>query len=349
MTGYLTVTATALKGGSVLTSSVLVSRSDIRRVVVDDATTEGFDIVDGLAQTGRKGYTAMPSEIFLQLVDSLSDIQTLLWNAGSFGEINMAEDVVMRSLMASGREVMLIADNPLYLLTDLPDASGFFAEFGAKYAGVDVPTGQDDGRRVFQGVPGDPITAGMSGLVCELPRLDQAREKRLFLSNIKLGLSKPGASNILVRSSNTISSAVRYDAKDYRSVICGINLARFMDVTERTAFLNKSVAWLEQAETPLPDPTDVAATEVVPVVGVLHAIGSNPFAEVTSVRVQTTTQYADIALYSIAGQRIATLWQGAVDGSLDLNVDGRSLSNGTYYVIMRSASSTAHCTIVKRL
>lgn len=348
LTGYLTVTATALKGGSVLRSSVLVSRSDIRRVVVDDATTEAFDIAEALTQTGRKGYKAMRSEIFLQLVDSLSDIQTLVWNAGSFGELNIAEDVVMRSLMASGREVMLIADNPLYLKTDAPDAAGFFTEFGAKYAGFDVPAGQDDGRRVFQGVPNDPISAGMVGLVAELPRLDQQKEGLEYLPNIKLGLSKPGASNVLVRSNNTITTAVRYDAKLYRSVICGINLARFTDVTERSAFLNKSVAWLEQAETPLPDPTDVAYNEVEPVVGIVHAIGPNPFLDATSVRVQTTTSYADIALYSIAGQRIATLWQGAVEGSMDLRVDGRALSNGTYYVIVRSASKTAYCTIVKR-
>lgn len=344
--GFLLVRAISADGSN-FAISVLISRSDLRRVVVNDATTESFDIVDAVVQTSRNGYSSMTSDIFLQLVDSLPDIQTVVWNSGSFGEINMAEDVVMRSLMASGREVMLIADDPLLLRTDLPDASGFFGEFGAQLIGADVPIGTDNGKRVFQGVPSDPISGGMSGLECELPRLDHARGGD-YVPNVKMRVSKPTSLPVLVRSNNTITTAIRYDANAYRSVICGINLARFLDVSERTEFLDKSIAWLEQAETPIPDPTNVASSEEVAVIGIMRAIGPNPFQDATRVRVTATTPYADIAMYSIAGQRIATLWQGAVDGAVDLDIDGRSIANGTYYVIMRNASSTAYCTIVKR-
>lgn len=345
VSGFLTVRATS-KEGSVLIARVLISRSDIRRVVVNDATTETFDIVDGLAQTTRRGYSAMTSDVFLQLVDSMPDIQTVVWNSGSFGEINLAEDVVMRSLAASGREIMLIADDPLLLRTEQPDASGMFALFGSLLLGADIPSGADDGKRVFQGVPSDPITAGMTGLECQLPRLNHMRGGN-YVPDVSLRISKPGSSSILVRNNSTITTAIRYDTKAYRTVLTGINLARFTDASERTAFLDKSVAWLELAETPIPDPTDVASEPIAGATSVMRAIGPNPFPDDTRVRITTTTPYADVAIYTITGQRIATLWQGAVDGALELDIDGRSLSDGTYYVIMRSDSLTAHCTVVK--
>ncbi|MDZ4745333.1 MAG: redoxin family protein [bacterium] len=345
LTGQLTVRATS-KDGSVLTTHVLISRSDLRRVLVDDATTEGFDFVDAVAQTARKGYSPMTSDIFLRLIDSIPDIQTVVWNAGSFGEINTVEDAILNYLVGAGREVMLVADDPLLLRTDLPDASAFFSLFGSSLLGADVPSGNDDGRRVLQGAPGDPITGGMTGIECELPRLNHTRGNQ-YVPNVKLSLDKPNAFGVLKRSNNTITTAIRYDATSYRTVLCGINAARFLDASERTTFLDKSIAWLELAETPIPT-TGVASEVVVAPVGQLQTVGPNPFSDLTKVRVTTTTPYADIALYSIAGQRIATLWQGAVEGSVDLDVNGRSISNGTYYVIMRSGGTISHCTIIKR-
>lgn len=345
--GYLRCFAKDLKGESVLSASVLISRSDIRRVIVHDATTEAFDMVNAVKLTSRKGYSPMSSELYLQLFDSIPDIQTVLWYSGSFGLISEVEDLVMQSLGARGREIFLIADDPLILRTDLPFSPEFFNRFGARIVGADAPQ-TDDGVRIFHGVPNDPISGAMSRIECQLPRLDHEHGTG-FVPNIQLAINKPGSFPVLNRSDNTITSVIRYNTSAYRTVLCGVNPARFLDAEERTMFLDRSLQWLEEAETKLPDPTDVEpqpeqSTSAISIV----STGANPFAENASVHITATTPHATVMLYAITGQRIATLWNGAVEGSADLVIDGSALSNGSYYVVLSDASTSAFCTLIKR-
>ncbi len=116
---------------------------------------------------------------------------------------------------------------------------------------------------------------------------------------------------------------------------------------------DKGLAWLE-AFAPAPDtttPTSVADARERKTGFVLEP-GINPFSENTHVRVSSSLSNdipATVGLYTVGGQRVAALFEGALPAEgIDLTIDGSTLAAGTYFVIVRTTYDVSHVTLVKR-
>ena len=326
-------------------SITLVPRN-VRKAVVNDELNGTFDIVDAVRQTDRRGYVAIPSDVFTLVANDLPVLKTVLWNAGSVGELSEVDDAVVRSLLTRQIEVFLIGDDPLLLRTDLPSASAFFSAFGARLRGVEVVE-NDNGQRVMRGVLADPVTAGMSDVDVQLPRLDHHRGGK-YVPNMKFQLISP-ARGMLIRA-DTVICAVRNQTTTYRSIILGVNASRFLDGQQRTQILDKGLEWLEEfanADT-IDNPTSVANDAPAVEQHLRLHVGANPVITGTTWHVTSTSDMTiDVMLYTAAGQRVQTLFEGpAYQARGSLNVE--HLPAGAYFLVTRSDDHVDHCTIIVR-
>lgn len=330
-----------------LRATTILVPYNVRRAIVQDERVGTYNIIGAVNQTTRSGYVAFTSDVFNVVADSLHVLKTVLWNSGSFGEIDAVDNAITLSLLKRKIEVYLIADDPLLLRTDLPNSVGFFNAFGCSLRGADQVT-NDQGQRVFQGVVGDPVTAGMVDIDIQLPRLDHHRGGD-FVPNVVFRLSQPGSISLMTRSNATIIGGVRYQNSSYRSIILGVNASRFLDGTQRTTILDKGLVWLEEAANPdtlPPDPTGVADDVQSTNSNLAIAIGANPVIATTSWRLMGQPDaIAILELYSLAGQRMATVYSGPIadaSGTLDVSY----LPSGSYFLVVRAADEVAHKTII---
>lgn len=332
-----------VNGAAVLRSSFVAVPDDLRRVVVDDGTTESFDIAAAVGRTTRQGYVSITSDAFLRVADSLASLETVLWFSGSFGDVTVTDESMLTSLLARKVDCFLIADDPFALRSEEPGATQFFQRFGAQFQGVDVPGDQDNGRRLFEGVANDPITEDITLLDCQLPRLDHHRGGR-YVPNIRLRLAATSAAVMLRNRDNNSMAAVRTQSLNaqLRTIILGINPARMLDEGQRTSFLDRSLEWLEGAA---PVPTSV--DDEVGTTSMVRIAGENPFTRGTAV---TTSASSDmhIGIYGVGGQHVADLYHGATSDGMTFTIEGASLTPGTYFVVARSASGISHVKIVKQ-
>ncbi len=329
-------------------STVLVPKN-VRRAIVNDERNGTFDIVGAVAQTDRTEYVALTSDVFNVVANDLGHLKTILWNSGSFGELDLVDDAVLASIRKRGVEVFLIADDPLLLRTDLPGSTNFFAAFGCSMRGVDQVQ-NDAGQRVFQGVVGDPVTAGMTDIDLQLPRLDHHRGDR-YVPNVLFRLAQPGSIAMMVRSNATLIGAVRYQAAAYRSIILGVNASRFLDGTQRTQVLDKGLAWLEQAADPDTIPDDPTSVDDVQDENdaLRISIGEHPVVSATTWRITNGSGLpATLDLYSISGQHMATLAPSTSAPTLEGTFDAVHVPSGLYFLVARTAVNTTHRTIIVR-
>jgi len=319
---------------------------NVRKAVVNDELNGTFDIVGAVAQTDRQEYVAFTSDVFTLVANELPVLKTVLWNAGSFGELNDVDDAVLRSLLTREIEVFLIGDDPLILRTDLPGVTAFFRSFGASLKGVDASP-NDNGQRVFRGVLSDPITAGMSDIDVQLPRLDHHRGDK-YVPNISFGIVSP-ARAFMVRN-DTIIGAVRNQTPTYRSIIVGVNASRFLDGQQRTQILGKGLAWLEEFANvdTIDNPTSVETDTRTVTEGIDVRVGANPVVTGTTWSVRSASDaVVSLALYTAAGQRVACLYEGPISQAHGaLNVD--HLPAGAYFLVGRTTDHVDHCTVIVR-
>lgn len=341
------VSETFANGASSMPVSTILVPHNVRRAVVQDERVGTFDIVGALQQTTRVGYVPISSDIFNVVADDLKYLKTILWNSGSFGEINVVDDAIIQSLLKRNIEVFLVADDPLILRTSLPNSIGFFNAFGCGMRGADVIANDNTGQRVFQGVIADPVTAGMSGIDIQLPRLNHVRGGN-FVPNVTFRITKNGAMAMMRRDNNVIIGAVRYQHTDYRTIILGVNASRFLDGEQRTIILDKGLVWLEAAANP-----DSVFTSVDDGTGTVTGqlsirVGANPVVAYTSWNVVGSPEsLVLLELYSVAGQKMATLYEGPVSdakGTLDVS----NMASGSYFMVARAHDAVAHRTIIVR-
>lgn len=346
----LTVRATASSVDSLplLSTSFIAVVQTTKRMCVNDATTEVFDPQDAVRATGRTMYVPVSSDLFDRIADSLTSLETVLWYSGSFGEITSTDESILSSLKARSIETFFIADDPLLLRSEEPAANTFFSLYGIRLGGAEVGAqATDDGRRVYRGKTGDPISAGMVDIDCQLPRLDHHRGGK-FVPSVRFTVNSSTATSVLLRSDASGIPMVRSELNYLRTAILGINPTRVLMDEQRTALVDKTLTWLEGAKREIP--TDVLET---PGLDASFAFTStaNPFTDGTSVRLQSAEDHADVVVgvYNLSGIRLATLHEGPLpSGNTTWNIDGSTLSAGTYFVIARTADRIVHITLVKR-
>jgi len=331
-----------------LSTSFIAVVQTTKRMCVNDATTEVFDPQDAVRATGRTAYVPVTGDLFDRIADSLSSLETVLWYSGSFGEITATDESILASLKARSIETFLIADDPLLLRSEEPAANTFFNLYGIRLGGAEVGAEAiDNGRRVYRGKTGDPISTGMVDIDCQLPRLDHHRGGK-FVPSVRFTVNSSTATSVLQRTDAAGIPMVRSELNYLRTAILGISPTRILMDEQRTALVDKTLTWLEGAKREIP--TDVLETRGQDASFALTST-ANPFTDGTTVRLQSADEQADVfvALYNLSGIRLATLHEGSLAlGSTTWNIDGSTLSAATYFVIARTADRIVHITLVKR-
>lgn len=329
-----------------MASTSIVPRG-LRRVIVQDERNGTFDIREAVALTSRTGYVTMTSDVFVAVADSLRSLKTVLWNGGSVGEISPVDEAVIMSLLGRNVDLYLIADDPLALRIESPMAGAFFRSLGVAPLGAE----QNDslkGQRIFAGVLGDPVTAGMTIIDCQLPRLDHQRGGRYVPNMLLRPLSN--SKTMLLRRGDTASGAVRYENKTLRCIVLGINASRFLDGVQRTTILDRGLVWLEEAANP-----DTVATSVADERGAnegsgrltLEQISGGAYLwQVSGVDADGSEQ-AMVEVYSISGQRMLALYEGPL-GAARGTFSASNLASGCYFVIVRTMNRRLHSTFINQ-
>lgn len=331
-----------------LRAQTVIIPSNLRRVVVSDERNGTFDINAAVAQIGQRSssYAMLTSDIFLEVADELPSLKTVLWNSGSFGEISPVDEAVLLSLIGRKVDIFLIADDPLVLRTEGPMAGAFFRSFGVSPLGAEV-VNEDRGQRIFSGVIGDPVTAGMTLIDCQLPRLNHHRGGR-YVPNMLLHPLN-GAKSVMVRKGDTASGAVRFERGTFRSIVLGINASRLLDGVQRTQILDRGLAWLEEAQNPDTVQTSVSETDADAGAPQLRITGSQ--SNGYSWRVVDAgpggSEHAVVELYSVAGQKLLTCFEGRL-AEASGTFDTSNFASGCYFVIVRTMNRRLHSTFIIR-
>lgn len=331
-----------------LSATIIAVVQTTKRMCVNDAPTEVFDPNDAVRATGRTSYVPVRSDLFDRIADSLTSLETVLWYSGSFGEITATDETILRSLSARSIETFLIADDPLLLRSEEPAANAFFDLYGVRLGGAEVGAEAiDDGRRIYRGKSGDPISTGMVDIDCQLPRLDHHRGGK-FVPSVKFSVNSSTATSVLVRTDAIGIPMVRSELNYLRTAILGISPMRILLDAQRTTLLGNTLTWLEGAKREIPTDVNDVITENGDLV---FTSTGNPFTDATSVRLLSAKDRSDVtvALYDLSGSRLATIHHGPLpSGTTSWNIDGSALSAATYFVIVRTADRSAHITLVKR-
>jgi peroxiredoxin len=331
--------------GGVRAYSTVVPRS-ARRVIVDDVLTETYRITPAIEQTGREDYVSLRADIFLRAVDSLTNLELVVWNLGSYGDLSVVDDAVIQDLVRKDVEFFLIGDDPLIMRTNLPSSLQFFSQFGVSFRGVDevVP---DNGQRVFQGVDGDTITDGMRNIDCQLPALEHDRGGD-FVPNILFRVASENARPILTRDNGARVGSVRLGIGHRRSVILGINAARFLDGRQRTTLMDRTLTWLENAPREVIEDTTTSVAEGPIGKGLTLEVHGNPATTHTTIVIKDALEHVSLDLFSLGGQLIKNVHVGTVRGGDRFTVDVTRLSAGTYFFVASTPTSIVHASFVKQ-
>ncbi|MBU3699756.1 MAG: redoxin domain-containing protein [Candidatus Kapabacteria bacterium] len=327
-----------------LQAATAIVPSGLRRVIVQDERNGTFDIREAVALTSRMGYVTIPSDVFLTVADQLKSLKTVLWNSGSFGEISSVDEAVMMSMLARNVDMFLIADDPLALRLEFPMSGAFFRSLGAAPLGAESNDSLK-GQRIFTGVLGDPVTAGMTLIDCQLPRLNHQRGGNYVPNFLLRPLT--GSKSMMIRKGDTASGAVRFEKQTLRCIVMGVNASRFLDGQQRSTILDRGLAWLEEAANPdtvLTSVDDSFAEQHSPVL-VVNGSRSSGYAW----RIDNADSYgaeqAVVEVYSTAGQRMLTAFDGRLAdarGTFDVS----NFASGCYFVIVRTMDRRLHSTFI---
>lgn len=338
-----TVTVREIPSG--VQASTIVAHRGLQRVIADDAPMETFQFADAVLLTDRTGYVPMRSDVFLRLADSLPALRVVAWNSGSNGEISIADEAVLTSIMQRNTSVLFVSDDPCLIRAETPGSDVLFSQFGAMVKGADPGT-NETGQRLFQGVPGDSVSGGLGLIDCQLPRLDHHRGGD-FVPNVLLEPVGAGLGVLFGYQSSTIS-AIRYEEEYRRSVFVGINMARWLDGFQRTQFLDQALTWLEATPTRVPEDTTVS---------VGNPQDSSPMVELSIHGTESSTPMAvvrgsapavHLELYAATGQRLAELYAGPLTGELQVPIAVGSIARGTHFVVLRHQGTLTHRSIIVR-
>ena len=345
---YLVELAEVGDDGSIgLRSQVAVVPLNTRKVVVQDERSGTFDIYAAVAQTTRRGYSNIPSDLFVEIAHELPYLKTVLWNSATSGEISVVDDAVLRACISRKVDVLLTADDPLLLRTNLPQSTQFFSEFGVGMVGVQQVS-NDDGKRIYAGTLADPISAGLASVECRLPRLTHHRGGQ-YLPAVLFRISGGGKPVLTETAGGNVLSA-RFERGTYRSVILGINTSRFLDGGQRTILIDKGLTWLEQAADPdtiftsvTDDDREVSQSNDLDIDVRIYVYGRS----LQWAFSRSDNQNMTIELYASTGQKVADMYSGqnnTASGSIDIS----ALSSGSYHAIIRTDTDLMHRMIIVR-
>lgn len=307
--------------------------------VDDDGSEEYESHFFSAFQSAGEAFTYIEEPDLLTLTDQfdLDQFQSLFWNVSWGFPSLVPEDIeLLTDYLDNGGNLFLSGQDIGWDIFDrsghsyFPEAQDFYQDYlDASYIGDNA------GRNHVIGVPGDPISDGLS--------FDLLSVYALYPEWIGSysGTSVP----ILTYTGTSRSAALRYDSDGYKTVYLGLGLEQISDPQAAQQIIERTLAWFKEGTSIEP------VSELIPNQYQLFQNYPNPFNADTDIRYQIPDDrspvHTTLNVYNILGQEVRTLvdeiqepghyivpWNGK-------DRSGSEVSSGIYFYRIQAGDFTA--------
>jgi hypothetical protein len=295
---------------------------DIEVLLVDDDGAEKYESAyfgPAIAAAGKsfavwdRGTGVPPAAV-------LAAFDAVVWECGwAFPTVDPDDRAALTTYLEGGGNLFITGQDIGWEMTDTGGEAlvWYHDVLHANYIA------DDTNMLVLQGVPGDPITDGMS---LAISGGDGANNQQ-YPSDID---PRDAAASTILTYDASRNGGIKVDTGTYRLVYLAFGFEAINNAADRSALMQNALEWLVPSGSAVGDETPVALalTRNVP----------NPFNPMTDIRYSVAQSgHVNLAVYDVAGRRLRTLVDGRLiagdhhvtwDGKDDA---GRALPSGTYF------------------
>ena len=338
-----TLTATSKDKQRTAHKSFNVVSIDAERYYVNDAPMETFEVQQQLKEIGKENYIEISSSLFAQNFKSFLNLKTVVWNSGTFGDINAVEKAAINDLIAAKVDVMLIADDPINTMHLDEGNSSFLSAFGAEFTVLDTAV-KDDTKRIYTIDHNSEVFTfdAINEFEVNLFKLShiKAREFRdmggsiimfphEFIPTPLFTATQPWSKPLMKEKQSSLATAIMGERSNLRTILFGSNFHSFVDETLRNEILRQCIVWLEGGA----PPTSVQEVSTQPAV---VSLLQNPMPDNTFIRISPQKELSSVRvrLYNSTGALVANIAEfQQVSTEQIIPFSSRNLSNGVYYIV----------------
>ncbi len=309
------------------TISYKVITSDVQVLLVDDDGTEKFDsmyFAPAIAASGKTvatwDRTAGPPPVAV-----LDAFDIVVWACGwTFPSVDADDRAALAAYLDGGGNLFISGQD---IGWEMSDTGGTALTWYGDYLHANY-IADDTNMLNLQGVPGDPITDGLSLAISG----GDGADNQQYPSDIDP--RDAFASTILTYDANR-NGGIKVDTGTYKVVYLAFGFEAISNATDRTALMQGVIDWMSPVGAAVGDdlPHAVVGLENIP----------NPFNPMTSIRfsLEAETQVS-LEVYDVKGRLLRTLANGPRQpGDHQVNWDGRDdagrvLPSGTYFCRIES-------------
>ncbi len=225
----------AQPAGMSFTQKVTVVSNEIEKFqVIDDEENGKYNLKSEFATAGITGIYEAPSSDFINFYSSLSNVKTVVWNAGEMGTISTAESSILGSIIGESKNLVMTGQVLAFSMKD--NAVNLMNSLGIKYDNVCKQGNETVGKINLVGYAQDPITDGFT-------------QEGLLKKNLTIGIKIQNgmiAAPILKHTKGDTVVASRSVLSNSRAVFLGINPQIIGNNAARNNLIKKSLEWAFQ-------------------------------------------------------------------------------------------------------
>lgn len=261
-------------------------------------------------------YTSIEEADAMLLADQISPTQfeAVFWNVSwGFPALNENNVTFLEDYLDAGGNLFIAGQDIGWDIFDAAGSSNFQAakDFYHDYLDADYIS-DNSGVYVVEGIPGDPITHGVSFNVAAV------------YSRYPEWISSFGGGGVEILRYVTTGDrfgGIRYDAGTFRTIYLGVGIEQMSDTQARHDIVRRSLNWFGISTI-----TAIDDGASVPLEFALHQNYPNPFNPTTSIRyVLPESEKVTLKVYNTLGQEVRTLVSGFQQtGQHDATWDGKN-------------------------
>lgn len=339
-----TLTASSVDKQRSANISFQVVSMDAERYYVNDAPMETFEVQQQLREIGKENYIEISSSLFTQNFKNFQNLKTVVWNSGTFGDVNAIEKATINDLVAAKVDVMLIADDPILTMHYDEKNSSFLGTFGASFADFDTTT-VNDGNRIYTFEPDSevltfgaisefevslfPLFHNKANAFLEVSPGVVVRSNRGYIPTPFFASTTAWAKPLMKEKLTRLPTSIYGEQTNLRTILFGTNLQSFVNEGLRNEILSKCIIWLEGGSAP-------TSVQEVSFQSNIVSLLQNPMPDNTSIRITPQKELASvkIRLYNSTGALVATIGEYQhINSEQMIPFSSRNLANGVYYIV----------------
>ncbi len=295
---------------------------DVQVLLVDDDGTEKFDsfyFAPAIASAG-KTYARWDRGTGVPSAAVMSSFEVVVWECGwAFPTVDAADRAALAAFLDGGGNLFITGQD---IGWEMSDAGGTALAWYNNYLHANY-IDDDTDMLTLQGVPGDPITDGLSLAISG----GDGANNQLYPSDIDP--RDASASTILTYDANR-NGGIKVDTGVYKVAYLSFGFEAINNAADRAALMQGAINWMAPVGTGVGSnlPVALGPVESVP----------NPFNPMTDIRFTTAApSRVTLEIYDVRGRLVRALADGPrLAGRHHANWDGRdgtgrALPSGTYF------------------